>query len=396
MSASAPRLQLAVLGLDPIEGPADGAPDRSGAIWTWPRELPAEGGLPRLMAGRFRAPAPGKMPEAAAEYDAADSNGESGNDAVDDPDAQAVAWLEGAAIPGPVDAISRALGDWRLDGGTREAFEDQRRSWIEQGFERLLAFDPVHLKPETDHAITLGPRFLDLTEVELDSLLADLNDWLGHDGMRAERIGRQVYLLARVRDDGVGPAARSLTRSLAPLACLLNRNAGVFLDEAHSEPVLRQWLTELQMWLYPQPLNDRRAGQGQAIVSSFWPHGMADLAAGLPTAVEDQATVISDSPAVLARHPSAMPWQPTPGEALTDALRNAQDVRVVLTEAAWCRLEGDLSGYQAQLLAIDAWLKAIKATAPDLAVELVDGQGGHWRPETFWSRLRRRFARGRS
>ncbi len=393
MSASVPRLQLAVLGLDPIEGPANGRPDRSGAIWTWPRDLPVEGGLPRLMAGGFRAPTPSHKSEGMAGQD----TDERDNDWVDDPDARAVAWLEGTAVPGPVDAITRALGDWRLGGGTREGFEDQRRAWVEQGFERLLAFDPVHLKPETDHAITLGPRFLDLSEAELDRLLADLNGWLGNDGMHAERIGRQVYLLARVHDDGVGPAARSLTRSLAPLACLLNRNAGVFLDEAHSEPVLRQWLTELQMWLYPQPLNDRRAGQGKPIVSSFWPHGMADLAAGLPPVIEGERMLISDSPAVLARHLSAAPWHPTPGEALTEALRNAQDVRVVLTEAAWCRLEGDLGGYQAQLLAIDAWLKAIKDAAPGLVIALVDGQGGRWRPETFWSRLRQRlFGRARS
>jgi len=365
-SAPQTTLVLELFGLEPREARATADSGFSSPTWTWPEGLEGEGALDRLLAGRFVAPTSVRD----AEPDCRE----------DDPDRQALVAL-GDDTRDEVDALTRAMGDWLLDGGSRDGFAERIAGWRAEGFDRLLCFDPVHLKAETDHAITLGPRFLGLEDEELDQLLAGMNTWLAGDGMRAERIGRQVYLLARLSADGVGPAADTLARAGAPLACLLNRNAGVFLDESHSEPVLRQWLTEVQMWLYPQALNDERAAGGRPILNSFWPHGMSALSDGPPAAAPSEPLIVSDSPAVLARH-EAISWSPEAIEDVSEAIAARRPVRLLLTEGAWCRLEGDLGGFREELGRIDAWLADLQARRPRLAVRLGDGQGGVWRAES--------------
>ena len=364
MMASRPSLTLSVLGLEPGDGDA-GQP-----AWTWPPGLASRGALPALLDGRFE-------PGHAGDHDIEDCHR-------DDPDRRA---LRAAGLAEETDALERALGDWRLAGGDRDGFARRLAEWRERGYQRIAAFDPVHLKAETDHAITFGPRFLDLETDDLDELLASMNPWLATDGMRAERIGTQVYLLAERRDDGVGPAAASLARAGAPLACLLNRNAGVFIDEQRSEPVLRQWLTELQMWLYPQPLNDRRAARGQPILSSFWPHGLCNLSPELPVGESAEGRLLTDSPALLARIEASTPWSATDTSVAAQALRDGTSVQVVLTETGWCRLEGDLGGFQQAVQYIDAWLAELQEAAPRVSIELNDGRGGRWWPRPAWQRL---------
>jgi len=362
--APRPSLTLSVLGLE------SGGGDAGQPAWTWPSGLASRGALPALLGGRFE---PGHAGDHGIE-----------NCHRDDPDRRA---LRATGLAEETDALERALGDWRLAGGDRDGFARRLAEWRERGYQRIAAFDPVHLKAETDHAITFGPRFLDLETDDLDELLDSMNAWLVADGMRAERIGTQVYLLAERRDDGVGPAAASLARAGAPLACLLNRNAGVFIDEQRSEPVLRQWLTELQMWLYPQPLNDRRAAQGQPILSSFWPHGLCALPAELTEGHSPDGLLLTDSPAVLARVEAAKPWAATDTAPVVDGLRAGKTVQVVLTETGWCRLEGDLGGFQQMLQHIDAWLADVREAVPRVSIELDDGQGGRWRPRPAWQRL---------
>ena len=381
-------VELGVLGLEPLDAPGD---DRSGfsrPIWTGPRggEDSSETDVSRLshlLEGRFQ--------RGASTHDGASEM------ACDDPDALALAAVDGAGsvvaargITSQASALTRALGDWCLAGGTRAGFAEQVADWRAQGFERLLCFDPVHLKPETDHAIVLGPRFLALSDAELDGLLDVLNPWLADDGMQAVRIGRQTYLLARLRPDGIGPANAALQRGGAPLACLLNRNAGVFLNEERSDPIMRQWLTELQMWLYPQPLNDRRAAHGQPILSSFWPHGLSALSDQRPSPPAEERLILTDSPAVIAER-DASAWQTDEVTVAGEAVRAGRPVRVLLTEGAWCRLEGDVGGFQQELARIDAWLERLEIEYPGVRVRLDDGHGGVWQPESGWKRAWRRL-----
>ncbi|WP_410473552.1 hypothetical protein [Guyparkeria sp. TX1] len=383
-------VELGVLGLEPLDAPGDDQSGFSRPIWTWPKGG-LEGSetdvsrLAHLLDGRFQR--------------GASTDDGSPEVVCDDPDTLALAAVEGAApsgITSPGYALARALGDWCLSGGTRAGFTEQAADWRTQGFARLLCFDPVHLKPETDHAIVLGPRFLALSEAELDGLLDDLSPWLADDGMQAVRIGRQLYLLAQLRPDGIGPANAAFHRGGAPLACLLNRNAGVFLNEERSDPVLRQWLTELQMWLYPHPLNDRRAAQGQPILSSFWPHGLSALSDEIPSPSAGERLVLTDSPAVVAECDASV-WQGDEVGAASEAIRAGRPVRVLLTEAAWCRLEGDVGGFQQELARIDAWLERLETEWPGVRVRLDDGQGGVWHPESSlkraWRRLLQRVGR---
>jgi len=377
MAATAPRLDLYVPGLQPRDAWSDDGSGFSAPLWTWPEVDPSHP-LADFLAGRFEGPV-----DAPTAPDCRD----------DDPDRQALALL-GGVVPAEVDALTRATGDWGLAGGDRGGFGEQLRDWQAAGFTRLLCFDPVHLKAETDHAITLGPRFLGLDAETIDPLLEAMNAWLAADEMRVERIGTQLYLLARPTPGGVGPAHRDLERAGAPLACLLNRNAGVFLDEEHSEPRLRQWLTEVQMWLYPQPFNDARAAWGEPILNSFWPHGMTEIDVP-PTPEDAPATLrLSDSPAVLARH-DAVAWTDASVAAVSAALAAGQSVEVVLTEPAWCRLEGDLGGFQRELARVEAWLSDLAGRQGRFRLGLHDGHGGHWRRESSLARLWWRLRGGR-
>ncbi|KTG16271.1 MULTISPECIES: hypothetical protein [unclassified Guyparkeria] len=372
-----PVVELSILGLQPRDGRPDDGSGFSSPTWTWPDD-DAERPLARLLSRRYLAPSAHDEGEADCRFE--------------DPDRQALGILE-ADPPAEIDALTRALGDWCLGGGSRESFHERIEAWKAEGFTQLLCFDPIHLKAETDHAITLGPRFLALTAEELDGLIGEMNAWLAQDGMRVERIGRQLYLLARAGEGGVGPANVDLKRAGAPLACLLNRNAGVFLDEHHSDPILRQWLTEVQMWLYPQPFNDERAGRGQPILNSFWPHGMAELTYPLHDEATEAGLIVSDSPAVLARH-DALAFEDASPRSLREAIEAGRSLHVVLSEAAWCRLEGDLGGFQRELARIDDWLAGLLESVPGLNVRLLDGQGGVWRRENYLARLWQRLWTG--
>ncbi|MFW5955078.1 MAG: hypothetical protein ACOCSG_07230, partial [Guyparkeria sp.] len=73
-----PRLELAVLGLDPLDGAGSGD-QHAAPVWTWPEGLASRGALTACLAGRF---VPGR----------------SGSHAIDDchrddPDRQALAML---------------------------------------------------------------------------------------------------------------------------------------------------------------------------------------------------------------------------------------------------------------------------------------------------------------
>lgn len=357
------RLHLTILGLDPEHQldrrPAGNDPLAGDPLWVWqPDENEPRVRHPlaqRLQDGRVRQD---KAPRATTP------------DCMD-PDLLALNSLgfAGDAESVPIAAL-RWLGDLRLGALAPDVPPDLSTA----SSSLICAFDPVHLKAETDHALVFGSRLLCLSAAERDRLFDDLDAWLREDGLRLVRsTGDRAYL---VFDEPEHP--RLGTRTLPPLACALNRNAEPLLTGDDALRPLRRWLTELQMWLHLHPVNEERARDGRPVVNSFWPYGRAPLDQVPVQQAEDAGMRIwTDSPVVLGWRSDARAW-PDDFPVSDDLLSAAEDIHVVLTEPLWCWLEGDEQGWRDALDHIDGWLAHQLKRQPDLNWTLDDGLGRSW------------------
>lgn len=145
--------------------------------------------------------------------------------------------------------------------------------------------EPLALQVHTDHVTLAGLPQPQVSVLEADALVAALNDLLGEDGLRCERVsGTRWYL------HGAGMAA--LAGGLCPVAGL----AGIRLDEAMDAAPearrLRALLTEVQMLFYQHPVNEQREAQGLARIDGLWLSG----GGAAPARIEGGAMVFSHEP----------------------------------------------------------------------------------------------------
>ncbi|HHQ69109.1 MAG TPA: hypothetical protein ENM98_02215 [Halothiobacillaceae bacterium] len=246
----------------------------------------------------------------------------------------------------------------------------------------MACFEPVHLKAETDHAIVLGRRYLQITAAEQADILDVINPFLQADGLTVWQRDGQVYLGGRKN------AAFDLsTASLTPLAHALNRNAGAFIHPGRGDAHWQRLQTELQMLLYSHPVNQQRAAHGQPEINSFWPHAAVSLPVE-PSVVPGlgDKIVLTDSPLLRQVIAGAQDLEHA-GKALNSG--QGQDVLILATEPGWCRLEGDVAGYHAALNRLDELLAELDM--PNLVIS--DTQGTYWRRATPWQRLYQRLVR---
>lgn len=377
------ELHLTLIGLDPERHYGGGIPQPE-MPWQWPDPAAAIIDGPwgplaeRLAQGRLQtmdAPAP------------ADSEPVCD----DDPDALALRSLLGSdTVPTEIADAAAALrwrGDRRL-GAPQPDFLGPDSAWPDN--RAISAFDPVHLKAETDHAVVFGGRLLGLSGEETDRLYADLDHWLKQDGLRLLRgVGDRGYLMHGEED-----AALLGERDLPPLACALNRNAEPLMTGDDALRPLRRWLTEVQMWLHLHPMNEARAHAGRPTVNSFWVHGrstpaaaeraMAAMAERIPT----DALILTDSPLLLGLLPQARVWNAD----LDLSTLGAESIHLLLTDPAWCWLEGDEQGWLDALTVIDDWLARQRHAMPDLAWVVDDGRGRRWQAAGRLDRLWRSLA----
>ena len=231
----------------------------------------------------------------------------------------------------------------------------------------VAAFDPIHLKAETDHAIVLGRRFVQPSANECQQLASAMNAFVQQDGLTVWAEGNNVYLGAYSTADF---AVDSLP--LTPLSYALNRNAGAFIQPGQGGGQYQRLQTELQMLLYNHPVNEQRARQGQPEINAFWAHRASSLPARPVAQPAIAAGLVTDS----------LLLQQYQADALAELSMLSDAQIIAYTEPGWCRLEGDLAGFQQALTNLDQKLQDLQV--PKLVV--TNTAGYCWRSPNRWQR----------
>ncbi|MBL1276331.1 MAG: hypothetical protein COB30_009590 [Ectothiorhodospiraceae bacterium] len=124
-----------------------------------------------------------------------------------------------------------------------------------------LRADPVHLVPDRDHLVLMGPEALSLTQPEADRLAADFNGLYSADGWRLEACTPSRWYLHLPEN----PNLRTYD-----LAQVRGRAISHFLPIGVNG---KQWhgvMNEVQMLLHTSVVNTNREMAGQLPVSSLW------------------------------------------------------------------------------------------------------------------------------
>lgn len=157
----------------------------------------------------------------------------------------------------------------------------------------LVRADPISLKADRDTAKLVPAEQLALSDSEADELLAVLNAFVEQDGLRFFRKDTSRWYLS-------GMSAEALESY--PPSFLADRNASAFLPDGDAAANWRRLLTEVQMLLHMQPVNELREQRGLLPVNSVWFWG----GAALPEAQEQNDKVLliadDDEAQALARH----------------------------------------------------------------------------------------------
>ncbi|MFN4292478.1 MAG: hypothetical protein ACK4E7_16605 [Permianibacter sp.] len=188
---------------------------------------------------------------------------------------------------------------------------------------------PVWLRPEHAGIYLLGSRPLQMSADDAAACCAELNGWLGQDGMQLYPVTPSRWLLAL-------PEAPALqwTALVDAIGCDLRHVA------AQGEGSLR-WqarLTEWQMLLNQSPLNQARQQRGLPPIHSLWLWGNASSPPTSP-AVPSTPLVIMAVDSLLART--------QPAHSLESLLQQAPTQATVIDERLHdAFVHGDIAGYQ--------------------------------------------------
>ena len=168
--------------------------------------------------------------------------------------------LEPAGTPvDPLGQVLRALGrDYPPEGLAALRMwgqtGDRPRTWI-------AAADPVYMEPQLDRLFlhALGPG--DVSKPELRRLFDALQATLGSDGS----VG-----FARLGNCGYIRSEQPMVTSGVPATLMDRQNPGGSLPAADAAADTLNLISEIEMTLHAQPVNDERQSRGQPPVNSLW------------------------------------------------------------------------------------------------------------------------------
>lgn len=213
----------------------------------------------------------------------------------------------------------------------------------DEGAAGLVRADPVSLKADRDTAKLMPAELLDLSETEADELLHALNEFVAGDGFRFFRESAGEWYMSGMSADAL---------ESYPPSFLADRNASAFMPEGDSAAPWRSLMTEIQMLLHMQPVNELREQKGLLPVNSVWFWGGAPVSE--KSAVNTDVLVFTDNAEALALT-QLTGVQCEPLEAFTPAsVAQSQARHVVIVDnrlvSAWLRADGgQLQGLLAQL-----------------------------------------------
>ena len=200
-------------------------------------------------------------------------------------------------------ALARAWGWPLIDGGLPLAAQAAAADGVAVGDQPWGLLTPTHWDGGRDHVTLSDPQALRLDEAESRALFdavrglfetegfalawgAPSRWYASHESLAEHRsasldrvVGRNVDLWLR----GAEPAGASAKAS-ASAASSAEKSARAAANPAASTRLLRRLQSEVQLLLYPHPINEAREARGEMTVNSFWLSGCgryraADLAA---------------------------------------------------------------------------------------------------------------------
>jgi hypothetical protein len=193
---------------------------------------------------------------------------------------------------------------------------------IEPGAHHWLRLDPIHLRPERSELRLLALPEDSVAPAEAAALVAALAPHFAQDGasLLAPR-PQQWYLQSN--------------RRLDPATCCPRRTAGLLHEQTlpggPDGAYWRRLITEAQMLLHDQPLNELREAAGKLAINGVWPWGGGNVQPVEPT---EYVRVYADEAWIrgLARASGALPL-PVP-TAATEPVEASADMLLVLKTSA--------------------------------------------------------------
>lgn len=133
--------------------------------------------------------------------------------------------------------------------------------------------DPVHLIPDRDQLVLVGPESLDLTAAEAERLVQELNTFFSEDGWRIEAPTPQRWYLH------FSPAPELGTPDLRTydLTQVRGQSINTFLPRGADGKHWQGIMNEIQMLLHTSSVNQERQASGKLTVSSLWFWGSGEL-----------------------------------------------------------------------------------------------------------------------
>lgn len=230
-----------------------------------------------------------------------------------------------------------ALGLWGETGQRPEGY--------------VLRLDPVHLKLGMTDAIVFGGPSLALTMEEAQALAASLEAHFSELGWRITVAAPERWYLH---------TAQAFELITWPLTRALRRDAGLFKPTGADATRWLAWLTEAQMLLHTHAVNTAREAKRLPTINHLWPWGAGMLGA-LSFGGMDMTSVHADHP--LARglaHAAGLPVYEVPESFADLPLSASGHVLIVLDDALWPWLSGDMEDWQATVEGLEArWLAPV-------------------------------------
>ena len=222
-------------------------------------------------------------------------------------------------------ARAAAAGWVGADGCLPFAAQAAANDGIEVGALAWGLITPTHWHVGRDHVSLADPAALKLGEAESRAAFEAVRDLFESEGFRFEWGAASRWYAAH--------------ESLAQLPCasldrVIGRNVDLWMrggaTPAAQPKLIRRLQSELQLLLYPHPLNEAREQRGELTLNSFWLSGcgrvQTDASAGLQINETLRAPLLADDWAAWAEA-----WRALDAGDVAEWLEAARDGRVTLT-----------------------------------------------------------------
>lgn len=179
---------------------------------------------------------------------------------------------ESSLTPPHERALAQAWGWQGHDGAWPFAARAAVADGIDVGEAAWGLVTPVHWHVGRDHVVLSDPATLNLGEDESRALFGAVRELFESEGMRFEWGAATRWYVAH--ESLAALACASLDRVIArPIEAWLRPDP----QAQDSSRLVRRLQSELQMLLYPHPINEDRAQRGELPINSFWLSGCGRL-----------------------------------------------------------------------------------------------------------------------